>query len=57
MIADYLRDILDAVEKAERFTEGVNLEVVWQTIREDLPGFKAAIVKVLADVSNEKVGG
>ncbi|MDQ7839649.1 MAG: DUF86 domain-containing protein [bacterium] len=115
-IADYLRDILDAAEKADRFTEGmnlasfsadektvyaviralelvgeaakkvpasvrkrhpdvpwqaaaglrdklihdyfgVNLEVVWQTIREDLPGFKAAIVNVLAEVSNKKADG
>lgn len=112
-IADYLRDILDAAEKAERFTEGMNfaafsvddktvyaviralevmgeavkkvpasvrkhhpevpwqtaaglrdkliheyfgvsLEVVWQTLHEDLPGFKAAILSVLAEISNQE---
>lgn len=45
---DYLEDILDAAEKAQRFTAGmrdklihdyvnVNLQIVWKTVQEDVP--------------------
>lgn len=109
---DYLRDILDAAEKAERFTQGldfaafttddktvfavtralevigeaakkvpksvrtrhpevpwsrmagirdklvheyfgVNLEVVWKTVREDLPPLRSALSGILADLERE----
>lgn len=110
---DYLRDILDAIEKIDQFTAGmnygqftadvktvyavvraleivgeaaknvpkavqsrhptvpwremsgirdklthgyfrVNLQVVWNTIHEDLPGLRVQVDRVLADMAREK---
>lgn len=110
---DYLRDILDAAEKAERFTRGmdfaafarddktvfaviralevigeaakkvpksvrdrhpdtpwkrmagirdkliheyfgVNLEVVWKTVKEDLPTVQPALSKILAEIEQRR---
>ena len=115
-VADYLRDILDAIQKIERFIGGmdfaqfasdektvfavirgleivgeaaknvpkavqsryptvpwremsgirdklthgyfrVNLEVVWKTIHEDLPGLRVQVDRVLADMAHEKNQG
>ncbi|MCI0483169.1 MAG: DUF86 domain-containing protein [candidate division NC10 bacterium] len=112
-IADYLRDILDAIQKIERFIGGmdfarfaadektvfaviraleivgeaarnvpkavqsryptvpsremsgirdklahgyfrVNLEVIWKTIHEDLPGLRVQVDRVLTDMTREK---
>lgn len=33
---------------------GVNLEVVWKTIKEDLPDLQSAVAGLLADMSEEK---
>ncbi len=35
----------------------MNLEVVWQTIYEDIPGFKIAIIRVLTEITNQKPAG
>lgn len=32
---------------------GVDTEVVWKTIKEDLPNFKSVIVKILEDIKHE----
>ena len=34
---DYLRDMLENANRAIEFTEGMNFEVIWQTLNEDLP--------------------
>ena len=38
---DYLRDILDAVEKVEEFT------VMWRTVRVDLPPLRERMTRVM----------
>ena len=32
---------------------GVDVEVVWRTVREDLPPLRAAITEMLKDLENE----
>ena len=63
IITDYLEDILDAINKISFFIKGmmagmrdklihdyigVNLEVVWKTVREDLPGLEKQIRNAIA---------
>lgn len=33
---------------------GINLNIVWQTIEEDLPLFEAMVKKIIVDVEAEK---
>ena len=42
---DYLRDILDAVEKVEEFT------VMWRTVQENLPPLRERMTRVMDDLA------
>lgn len=33
---------------------GVDLKVIWKTVRQDLPPLRVALAKILADVEKEK---
>jgi len=64
---DYLEDILEYAEKAHRFLEKIPTvdalqkdertllaNVVWRTVREDLPPLRASITQALSNLKMEK---
>ena len=46
----YLRDILTAIEKIERYL-GTMLNIVWTTLENDLPSLKAKVAAILGSNS------
>ncbi len=64
--ADYLRDILEHAAKAQQFVAGigmraklvhdyfgVDLEVVWKTVHQDLPPLRAAVARMPQELEQE----
>jgi uncharacterized protein with HEPN domain len=48
------QDIMGMRDKVIHGYFGVDLEVVWRTVREDLPALRAAVSRILADMGEER---
>ena len=49
LLADYLRDILDAIEKVAEFAPGDDFD----SFRRDLPSMKPLVAQMLADETSK----
>ena len=38
-------DIIEAIDKIGRYTNGIDFEIVWKTVKEDLPVLKELLLK------------